>query len=92
MIDLQAALADYAYEHELELRYTMRPSVENVASLPSSDEEASVRRTKDTGNYYIYDDGSWNLVLENSSIDTESFEYATHEEVLEALRAGEVDG
>lgn len=93
MIDLQAAIADYAAEHELEWSYTMRPSVESEGVLPKEDsEEGDVRKAKDSGNYYIYDNGSWNLLLENSSIDTEGIELATHEEVLAALKAGETDG
>lgn len=88
MIDLQTALADYAATHEVEINYTLRPSVESFENLPTSDSEASVRRVRATGNYYIYDNGSWQLVLEDTTLEG-GFEIATHEEVLEALREGE---
>lgn len=82
MIDVQIAIADYAAEHELENNYTLRPSVD----ILGSGQEGDVRRQTSDGNYYIYDGGKWNLLLENTEI--EEFELATKEDVLSSIKAG----
>lgn len=94
MKDLQSAIADYYKEKDTvgETVYTMCSSVETQSELPEYDnEEGDVRYVKDSSTYYIYDSVQWNLLL-STPIDQENYTFATEEEILEALKAGETNG